>query len=70
MNRSVENTAAASVEATTAPSSMASSQVMSKSPRAATPVTHMLTTTPSVLSSPAGTTTGRIRDHELCSPPS
>jgi hypothetical protein len=70
VKRSVENTAAASVEATTAPSRMASSQLRSNSARATAPVISAVTTTPTVLSSAAGTATSRRRRQEVCSPPS
>ena len=70
VKRSVAKTAAASVEATTAPSRIASSHERSSSTWAATPVRSVLTITPTVLSSAAGTTTWRRRRHEVCSPPS
>ena len=57
VKRSVANTAAASVDATTAPSRIASSQVRSNSTCAATPVSTAVTTTPTVLRSAAGTAT-------------
>ena len=66
VKRSVANTAAASVDATTAPSRNASSQVRSNSARAATPVSRAVTTTPTVLRSAAGTTTARSRRQEVC----
>ena len=70
VKRSVAKTAAASVDATTAPSRNDSSQERSKSAYAATPVRTALTTTPTVLSSAAGTATWRRRRHEVWSPPS
>ena len=70
VKRSVANTAAASVDETTAPSRIASSHERSKSTCAATPVTSALTTTPTVLRSAAGTATSRSRRHEVWSPPS
>jgi hypothetical protein len=70
VKRSVANTAAASVEETTAPSSTDSSQVRSKSRYAAAPVTTALTATPTVLRSAAGTATWRSRRKDVCSPPS
>ena len=68
MKRSVANTAAASVEATTAPSRDASSHEKSNRARAATAVSSALTTTPTVLSSAAGTATWRSRRHDVCRP--
>ena len=70
VERSVANTAAASVDATIAPSSIASSQERSNSSLAAAPVTSVLTITPTVLRSEAGTATSRSRRHEVCRPPS
>jgi hypothetical protein len=70
VNRSVAKTAAASVDATTAPISIAWSHERLKRKYAAAPVTTVLTTTPTVLSRAAGTATSRRRRHEVCSPPS
>ena len=68
--RSVANTAAASVEAITAPSRNDSSQESEKSACAPKPAISAVTTTPTVLRSAAGTTTSRSRRHDVCSPPS
>ena len=65
VKRNVAKTAAASVDATTAPSRNASSQERSSSACAATPVRTVLTATPTVLSRAAGTTTCRSRRHEV-----
>jgi hypothetical protein len=70
VKRSVANTAAASVEETTAPSSTDCSQDRSNRAYAASPVRRALTTTPTVASSVAGTATSRSRRHEVASPPS
>ena len=70
VKRRVANTAAASVEATTAPSRTDSSRERSKSAYAATPARSAVTTTPTVLSNAAGTATLRRRLQDVCSPPS
>ena len=68
--RSVANTAAASVDATTDPSRNASAQERSNRPRAASPVIPAVTNVPTIDSTTAGTATVRSRRHEVESPPS
>jgi hypothetical protein len=69
VKRSVANTAAASVEETTAPRSTDCNQDRSNRAYAASPVRSAVTTTPTVLSRAAGTATSRSRRHEVASPP-
>ena len=70
MKRSVAKTAAASVDATTAPSISDVTYERSKRAYAATLVTRADTSTPTVLSSAAGSSTGRTARHGVVSPPS
>ena len=70
VNRSVAKTAAASVDATTAPRSTDSSHERSNSVYAAAPASTAVATTPTVASRAAGTATRRSRRHDVESPPS
>jgi hypothetical protein len=70
VNLSVENTAAASVEPTTAPRRNDSVHDRSNTTRAAAPVTSMVTRTPRELRREAGPMTGRTSRHSVVSPPS
>ena len=68
--RRVENTAAASVDETIAPSSTPVRQLVSSSTTAAPAVTATLTATPSVDSTMASGTAGRTAVHRVVRPPS
>ena len=68
--RSTENTAAASVEETMAPSSSASCQSIPSSRCAPAAVITMLTATPRVASIPAGASTLRTSANLVVRPPS
>ena len=68
--RSTENTAAASVTDTTAPSSSANCQSIPSSRCAPAAVTTMLTATPTVASTPAGASTRRTSANRVVRPPS
>ncbi len=70
VKRSVANTAAASVDPTTAPSRSAPTQERSNSACAATATTAVVTRTPIVLRRNTDTATGRISRHSVVSPPS
>ena len=68
--RSTENTAAASVEETTAPSSSASCQSIPSSRCAPAAVTAMLTAIPTVAKAAAGAKTFRTSANRVVRPPS
>ena len=68
--RSTENTAAASVEASTAATRKAICQSHPRNKCAATPTTSTDTPTPTVASTAAGATDRRMPDHRVVIPPS
>ena len=68
--RSTENTAAASVEASTAPSRNACTHSTPSRRWAPTATTTTDTAVPTVASTPAGATADRIVDQRVVSPPS